>query len=178
MGKVDVLLGLQWGDEGKGKVVDVLAPKYEIVARFQGGPNAGHTLEFDGKKHVLHQIPSGVFREGVLNIIGNGVVLDPITFQREIEELKPYNLALKKVQSFVKGRILETKIAGRIAASLCRCLVRARPEKGLAAFVPDACRIITELLTEDMINHEDLIDEELKFNMHVLSEVRMMHKST
>lgn len=96
MGKVDVLLGLQWGDEGKGKVVDVLAPKYEIVARFQGGPNAGHTLEFDGKKHVLHQIPSGVFREGVLNIIGNGVVLDPITFQREIEELKPYNLDLKK----------------------------------------------------------------------------------
>ena len=86
-----------------------------------------------------------------------------------------YNLALKKVQSFVKGRILETKIAGRIAASLCRCLARARPEKGLAAFVPDACRIITELLTEDMINHEDLIDEELKFNMHVLSEVRMMH---
>lgn len=96
MGKVDVLLGLQWGDEGKGKVVDVLAPNYEIVARFQGGPNAGHTLEFDGKKHVLHQIPSGVFRDGVLNIIGNGVVLDPITFQREIEELRPYNLDLKK----------------------------------------------------------------------------------
>ena len=84
-----------------------------------------------------------------------------------------YNLALKKVQSFVKGRILETKIAGRIAASLCRCLVRARPEKGLAAFVPDACNVIGELLTEDMINHEDLIDEELKFNMHVLSEVSM-----
>ena len=82
-----------------------------------------------------------------------------------------YNLALKKVQSFVKGRILETKIAGRIAASLCRCLVRARPAKGLAAFVPDACEIISDLLTEDMINHEDLIDEELKFNMHVLSEV-------
>ena len=96
MGKVDILLGLQWGDEGKGKVVDVLAPKYEIVARFQGGPNAGHTLEFDGKKHVLHQIPSGVFRDGVLNIIGNGVVLDPITFQKEIEALGPYNLDLKK----------------------------------------------------------------------------------
>ena len=96
MGKVDVLLGLQWGDEGKGKVVDVLAPRYDIVARFQGGPNAGHTLEFDGKKHVLHQIPSGIFRPGILNIIGNGVVLDPVTFKKELEKLEPYNLDLKK----------------------------------------------------------------------------------
>lgn len=86
-------------------------------------------------------------------------------------EVAIYELALKKVQSFVKGRILETKIAGRIAASLCRCLVRARPEKGLPAFVPNACAIISELLTEDMINHEDLIDEELKFNLHILAEV-------
>ncbi|MCZ8356005.1 MAG: adenylosuccinate synthase [Cyclobacteriaceae bacterium] len=85
MTKVDVLLGLQWGDEGKGKIVDVLAPKYDVVARFQGGPNAGHTLEFDGKKHVLHQIPSGIFREKTKNIIGNGVVLDPIVLKREIE---------------------------------------------------------------------------------------------
>ncbi|MCP4457178.1 MAG: adenylosuccinate synthase [Cytophagales bacterium] len=96
MSKVDVLLGLQWGDEGKGKVVDYLAPKYDIVARFQGGPNAGHTLEFDGIKHVLHQIPSGVFHEGILNVIGNGVVLDPIIFQREIEDLDTFNLDLKK----------------------------------------------------------------------------------
>ena len=73
---VDVLLGLQWGDEGKGKIVDFLAPKYDLVARFQGGPNAGHTLEFDGIKHVLHQIPSGIFREDKQNIIGNGVVVD------------------------------------------------------------------------------------------------------
>lgn len=86
--KVDVLLGLQWGDEGKGKIVDVLAPQYQVVARFQGGPNAGHTLEFDGKKHVLHQIPSGVFRPEVLNIIGNGLVLDPIVFKKEVEGLK------------------------------------------------------------------------------------------
>ncbi|PMD97582.1 adenylosuccinate synthase [Siphonobacter sp. BAB-5405] len=85
--KVDVLLGLQWGDEGKGKIVDVLAPQYQVVARFQGGPNAGHTLEFEGKKHVLHQIPSGVFRSEVLNIIGNGLVLDPIVFKKEIEGL-------------------------------------------------------------------------------------------
>ena len=86
--KVDVLLGLQWGDEGKGKVVDVLTPKYDVVARFQGGPNAGHTLEFNNIKHVLHTIPSGIFRDNQLNIIGNGVVIDPIIFQREIEELK------------------------------------------------------------------------------------------
>lgn len=92
MTKVDVLLGLQWGDEGKGKIVDVLAPKYDVVARFQGGPNAGHTLEFDGIKHVLHQIPSGIFRDKTKNIIGNGVVLDPVIFRREIEALKKFNL--------------------------------------------------------------------------------------
>lgn len=85
---VDVLLGLQWGDEGKGKVVDYLAPKYNVIARFQGGPNAGHTLEFDQTKHVLHQIPSGVFRPDARNVIGNGVVLDPIILQREIEDLQ------------------------------------------------------------------------------------------
>lgn len=96
MSKVDVLLGLQWGDEGKGKIVDVLAPKYDVIARFQGGPNAGHTLEFDGIKHVLHQIPSGIFRETTRNIIGNGVVLDPIVFKTEIEKLAKYNLNVKK----------------------------------------------------------------------------------
>ncbi len=85
--KVDILLGLQWGDEGKGKIVDFLAPKYNIVARFQGGPNAGHTLEFDGIKHVLHQIPSGIFRESIANVIGNGVVLDPVIFKSEVEQL-------------------------------------------------------------------------------------------
>ncbi|HEY0742006.1 MAG TPA: adenylosuccinate synthase [Chryseosolibacter sp.] len=95
MSKVDVLLGLQWGDEGKGKIVDVLAPKYDVVARFQGGPNAGHTLEFDGIKHVLHQIPSGIFRDTTKNVIGNGVVLDPIVFKTEIEKLQKYNLNIK-----------------------------------------------------------------------------------
>ncbi len=94
--KVDVLLGLQWGDEGKGKIVDVLAPKYDVVARFQGGPNAGHTLEFDGIKHVLHQIPSGIFRQSARNVIGNGVVLDPIVFRTEIEKLQKYNLDVRK----------------------------------------------------------------------------------
>lgn len=90
--KVDVLLGLQWGDEGKGKIVDVLAPNYNVIARFQGGPNAGHTLEFDGIKHVLHQIPSGIFRSNTKNVIGNGVVLDPVVFRAEIEKLSKFNL--------------------------------------------------------------------------------------
>ena len=96
MSKVDVLLGLQWGDEGKGKIVDVMAPRYDVVARFQGGPNAGHTLEFDGIKHVLHQIPSGIFRETTRNVIGNGVVLDPIVFRAEIGKLQKYNLKVKQ----------------------------------------------------------------------------------
>ncbi|MBF0648879.1 adenylosuccinate synthase [Dysgonomonas sp. GY75] len=86
--KVDVLLGLQWGDEGKGKIVDVLTPHYEIVARFQGGPNAGHTLEFEGKKYVLRSVPSGIFQGNKINIIGNGVVLDPALFKGEIESLE------------------------------------------------------------------------------------------
>ncbi len=85
--KVDVLLGAQWGDEGKGKVVDVIAPDYTTIARFQGGPNAGHTLMFEGRKHVLHTIPSGVFREGVWNLVGNGVVIDPVIFLKEVKEL-------------------------------------------------------------------------------------------
>lgn len=86
--KLNVLLGLQWGDEGKGKIVDYLAPKYDIIARFQGGPNAGHTLEFEGNKHILHQIPSGIFRSEIINIIGNGIVLDPIILQKEIKSLQ------------------------------------------------------------------------------------------
>ncbi|MBK9148339.1 MAG: adenylosuccinate synthase [Flavobacteriales bacterium] len=85
---MDVLLGAQWGDEGKGKVVDVIAPRYEVIARFQGGPNAGHTLLFEGHKHVLHTIPSGVFREGTMNLVGNGVVVDPVIFLKEVRELE------------------------------------------------------------------------------------------
>lgn len=93
--KVDVLLGLQWGDEGKGKIVDVLTPDYEIVARFQGGPNAGHTLEFEGKKYVLRSVPSGIFQGNKLNVIGNGVVLDPALFKGEIEALEKSGHDLK-----------------------------------------------------------------------------------
>jgi adenylosuccinate synthase len=103
---VDILLGLQWGDEGKGKIVDVLAPQYEVVARFQGGPNAGHTLEFDGLKHVLHQIPSGVFRKDCINVIGNGVVLDPVIFKKEVEGL------MQKFQmDLSKNLVLSSKTA-------------------------------------------------------------------
>ncbi len=89
---VDVLLGLQWGDEGKGKIVDVLTREYDIIARFQGGPNAGHTLEFENIKHVLHTIPSGIFHQGIKNLVGNGVVIDPIIFKKEVEALKGYGV--------------------------------------------------------------------------------------
>ncbi|UPQ78521.1 adenylosuccinate synthase [Flavobacterium azooxidireducens] len=92
---VDLLLGLQWGDEGKGKIVDVLTSKYDIIARFQGGPNAGHTLEFDGIKHVLRTIPSGIFHKNAINIIGNGVVMDPVVFQKELEGLEKFNMDVK-----------------------------------------------------------------------------------
>ena len=94
--KVDVLLGLQWGDEGKGKVVDVLTPRYDVVARFQGGPNAGHTLEFEGQKYVLRSIPSGIFQGNKVNIIGNGVVLDPALFKAEAEALEASGHPLKE----------------------------------------------------------------------------------
>ncbi len=92
---VDVLLGLQWGDEGKGKIVDVLTNNYDIIARFQGGPNAGHTLEFDGIKHVLHTIPSGIFHKQSINIVGNGVVIDPVIFKKEIEALEDLNVDIR-----------------------------------------------------------------------------------
>jgi adenylosuccinate synthase len=101
---VDLLLGLQWGDEGKGKIVDVLTSKYDIIARFQGGPNAGHTLEFDGIKHVLRTIPSGIFHQNAINIIGNGVVIDPVVFQKELEGLEKFNMD-------VKGKLLISRKA-------------------------------------------------------------------
>ena len=100
--KVDVLLGLQWGDEGKGKVVDVLTPAYDVVARFQGGPNAGHTLEFDNKKFVLRSIPSGIFQSDTLNIIGNGVVLDPVLFKEEAQALEASGIDIKKILKLSK----------------------------------------------------------------------------
>ena len=101
--KIDILLGLQWGDEGKGKVVDALSPEYDVIARFQGGPNAGHSLEFNNVKHVLHLIPSGIFHPDKLNIIGNGVVLDPAVFKKEIEELGP------PVEELIKRLVISSR---------------------------------------------------------------------
>lgn len=109
-GKADVLLGLQWGDEGKGKIVDVLTPHYDVIARFQGGPNAGHTLEFNGIKHVLHTIPSGIFRDDVINLVGNGVVIDPVVFARELD-------ALAKLGVDVSKKLLVSKKAHLILPS-------------------------------------------------------------
>lgn len=107
MKKVDVLLGLQWGDEGKGKIVDVLTPKYDVIARFQGGPNAGHTLEFEGIKHVLHTIPSGIFRENAVNVVGNGVVIDPIIFKKEIDALDTRGIdATKRLKISKKAHLI------------------------------------------------------------------------
>lgn len=92
---VDLLLGLQWGDEGKGKIVDVFTSKYDIIARFQGGPNAGHTLVFNGRKHVLHTIPSGIFHDNTINLVGNGVVIDPVIFKKELDKLDEQNVDYK-----------------------------------------------------------------------------------
>ena len=104
--KVDVLLGLQWGDEGKGKIVDVLTNKYDIIARFQGGPNAGHTLEFDGIKHVLHTIPSGIFHKGIINLIGNGVVIDPVIFENEIKSINKLNIEISELLISKKAHLI------------------------------------------------------------------------
>ena len=105
--KVDVIAGLQWGDEGKGKIVDLLSSNYDIIARFQGGPNAGHTIIVNGTKYVLHQIPSGMTREGVMNVIGNSVVLDPIILQKEISSLE--NVGIE-----VRSRLLVSRRANLI----------------------------------------------------------------
>ena len=119
-GKVDVLLGLQWGDEGKGKVVDVLTPNYDVIARFQGGPNAGHTLEFKGEKYVLRSIPSGIFQGGKVNIIGNGVVLAPDLFMQEAKDLE-------KSGHDLRSRLHISKKAHLIMRSML--LMRTRKEK-------------------------------------------------
>ena len=104
--QVDVLLGLQWGDEGKGKIVDYLADKYDTICRFQGGPNAGHTIVIGDKKHVLHTIPSGVFREGVLNVIGNGVVIDPIVLARELNTLEENDIDISRIVVARKAHLI------------------------------------------------------------------------
>ena len=130
MSKVDVVLGLQWGDEGKGKVVDVLTPNYKVIARFQGGPNAGHSLVFDGDGFVLHTVPSGIFRPDSVNIIGNGVVIDPVILQDEIEaiEAKGMDITGKLLISKKAHLILPTHrmLDASLAASSIRCVGRIR----------------------------------------------------
>ncbi len=121
--KAEVLLGLQWGDEGKGKIVDVLTPKYDIIARFQGGPNAGHTLEFNGIKHVLHTIPSGIFHETTINVIGNGVVIDPVILKKEIDKLKEMGVDVKK-------RLLVSRRAHLILPTHCLLDKASEASKG------------------------------------------------
>jgi len=130
--KVDVLLGLQWGDEGKGKIVDVLTPNYQVVTRFQGGANAGHSLEFNNMKHVLHLIPSGIFHQNTKNIIGNGVVLDPVIFRQEVLEIEskfgidvPQRLSLAKKANLIlpthkilDGAMEQSKGASKIGSTL------------------------------------------------------------
>ncbi len=120
---LDVLLGLQWGDEGKGKIVDVLTPDYNVVARFQGGPNAGHTLEFNGQKHILHLIPSGIFHEDTINIIGNGVVLDPLIFRTEVKNLEKQGVD-------VKSRLVISKKTHLILPTHCALDAAQEKSKG------------------------------------------------
>ena len=115
---IDLLLGLQWGDEGKGKIVDVLTKNYDIIARFQGGPNAGHTLKFDGFSHVLHTIPSGIFHPTALNLIGNGVVIDPVIFQTEIEKLVPFKIDFPKKAFYLKEGTFDSSDAPVIRRSI------------------------------------------------------------
>ena len=119
---IDVLLGLQWGDEGKGKVVDYIADQYDIVARFQGGPNAGHTIRINDNKYVLHTIPSGVFRPNILNLIGSGVVIDPITFERELTTLDKEGIAYRE-------RLLISKNTSSFLA-IVGWMQHLRPAKG------------------------------------------------
>ncbi|MBI5914305.1 MAG: adenylosuccinate synthase [Bacteroidetes bacterium] len=121
---IDVILGLQWGDEGKGKIVDFLATEYDMVARFQGGPNAGHTLKFDGKKFVLHTVPSGIFRKNLLNLIGNGVVIDPITLRRELENLDSVGVEYS-------SRLLVAKKAHLILPTHCLLDAASEAAKGV-----------------------------------------------
>jgi adenylosuccinate synthase len=170
--KVDVLLGLQWGDEGKGKIVDVLTPKYDIISRFQGGPNAGHTLEINNFKQVLHTIPSGIFRENKLNVIGNGVVIDPITFEKEIESISKHNVDLHKTLYISKKahlilpthRLLdaaseEAKGATKIGSTLKGIGPTYRDKIGRDGLrVGDLFENFTEKYTSRINAHKDLLE--------------------
>ena len=154
-GKVDVLLGLQWGDEGKGKVVDVLTPKYDVVARFQGGPNAGHTLEFEGQKYVLRSIPSGIFQGGKVNIIGNGVVLAPDLFMDEAKALEAsghdlhsrLHISKKAHLIMPTHRVLDAAMRLRRGRTKWVLLVRVLARPILIRLAETVCAWVTFLIT-------------------------------
>ena len=176
--KVDVLLGLQWGDEGKGKVVDVLTPRYDIISRFQGGPNAGHTLEINNFKQVLHTIPSGIFHENKLNVIGNGVVIDPITFEKEIESIKVHNVDLhatlyisKKAHLILPTHRLldaaseEAKGATKIGSTLKGIGPTYRDKIGRDGLrVGDLFENFEEKYTARVSAHKDLLDKYYQYD--------------
>lgn len=178
--KADVLLGLQWGDEGKGKVVDVLTPQYDVIARFQGGPNAGHTLEFNNMKHVLHTIPSGIFREDKINIIGNGVVIDPVVFKREIDTLlsKGFdiskNLFISKKAHLIlpSHRIIDSaseqaKGETKIGSTLKGIGPTYRDKIGREGLrVGDIFHRFEEKYNERIKNHKNLLDNYFHFDYH------------
>ena len=160
--KVDLLLGLQWGDEGKGKIVDVLTKNYDIIARFQGGPNAGHTLEFDGIKHVLHTIPSGIFHENSINLIGNGVVIDPVIFQKEIEKLEPFDNNEKPIFLIESLKIFKPKIINNLHIS---CLLKDKKNKFYESI---AFNVLNSKIGEYLMNY--------KKEISVLAELNISYK--
>ena len=176
--KVDVLLGLQWGDEGKGKIVDVLTPKYDVISRFQGGPNAGHTLEINNFKQVLHTIPSGIFHDDKINVIGNGVVIDPITFEKEIESISKHDVDLHKTLYISKKahlilpthRLLdmaseEAKGATKIGSTLKGIGPTYRDKIGRDGLrVGDLFENFTEKYTVRVQAHRDLLDNYYHFD--------------
>lgn len=176
--KVDVLLGLQWGDEGKGKIVDVLTPKYDVISRFQGGPNAGHTLEINNFKQVLHTIPSGIFHENKMNVIGNGVVIDPITFEKEIESISKHGVDLHKTLYISKKahlilpthRLLdaaseEAKGVSKIGSTLKGIGPTYRDKIGRDGLrVGDLFENFNEKYTLKVQAHKDLLDNYYKYN--------------
>ncbi len=176
--KVDVLLGLQWGDEGKGKIVDVLTPKYDVISRFQGGPNAGHTLEINNFKQVLHTIPSGIFHENKMNVIGNGVVIDPITFEKEIESIRKHGVDLHKTLYISKKahlilpthRLLDaasedSKGLTKIGSTLKGIGPTYRDKIGREGLrVGDLFENFTEKYTLKVQAHKDLLDNYYKYD--------------
>lgn len=169
--KVDVLLGLQWGDEGKGKVVDVLTPKYDVIARFQGGPNAGHTLEFENQKYVLRSIPSGIFQGGKINIIGNGVVLAPDLFMNEAKELEKSGHSLKE-------RLLISKKAHLILPThrlLDRANEAAKGNSKVGTTGKGIGPTYTDKISRNGLRVGDILDNfEAKYEVHKARHIKML----